>query len=337
MTAARLQTIRNFIGYVPTVFAAGGLRSNPSDNSDGSTAINWASGIPPSYAEMEQDGGKRALLADINCIGSLASRERYLWQHGGYHTFDMRVANLIGGYGFGAVLDWWNNATGLLRKVRCIKEDGNCFTPIDDPDHGVESSDPHWQIVDMIGQSTFKMENVAETEIIDPDFNYIYRGTNALYLQVSQSPTGNTYFTNKWTAPDDVKIVADSIFHDSTGIVRTSSQVYRDIPNPFFYGTGTWSSENLPENYQNLAGKNYAITGAVVSLIVTPPGGSSPITIKMMAQSSIGTYAGNGNSLGPIYLPKGTTMQVAIPISSDANLVSSLGISFNFKFRVFKV
>lgn len=320
MTAARLQTIRNLIGHVPHVFAADGLRSDPSANSDGSTSINWASGIPPSYAEMEQDGGKRALLADLNCIGSLSSRELYLWQHGGYHTFDMRVANLIGGYGFGAILDWWQNETGLLRKVRCIKEGGNCFTPLDDPDHGVESSDPHWQIVDMIGQSTFTMSSVAETEIPDPYYDFVFRGTNVLWLQVTPFTPGQTYYTNTWIAPADVKIVADSLFADRSGTMWTSSRTYTNLPNPLFYG---WDANS------------WTVFDNGVTLTITPPGGAKPLSLKISSLSPLGTYTGRGPSLGPIYLPKGTTMQVAVP--TRIGMRGHEGFAFNFKFKAYKV
>ena len=340
MTAERLQTIRNLIGYVPTVFAAGGLRSNPSDNSDGSTSINWASGIPPSYAEMEQDGGKRALLADINCIGSLATRELYLLQHGGYHTYDSRVADIIGGYGVGAILDWMQPSTGLLRKVRCVKEGGNCYTPIDDPDHGVESPEPHWQIVDIGGEGSFSMSDLVAIEILDPEYDSIYAGTNALYMQRSSFSPGSTYYTNTWTSPADVKVVAPAVFTDRYGYFKNAypwnngiTSVW-DIPNPCCAADGMYTSVIASTGSGSFQLNGNRFYSNSVTLVISAPDGSASMRIPMVAMSPWGKFSASGDGFGPVFLQKGTTMRFEVPTQPEWG--GGL-LNFNFKFKVYKV
>ena len=171
MTSAELESIRQSIPLVTSLFASGTEQTgpqwnDPSDNYAGSRFINWSEGIPPDYAMPYANGGKKVLRKDINAIGNIASRELYLLQHGGYHTFNLKVAKAIGGYPYGAFLDWYQPSTGWLRKVRCVKEGGNCFTPIDDMDHGVESGDAYWVIADIMDSVVGNADNgIVKTEI----------------------------------------------------------------------------------------------------------------------------------------------------------------------------
>lgn len=138
--------------------------NDPIDNDQNSGLINYYDGIPTDYATIPPDeehplaSGKRVLRKDLNAIGNLGTREYLLTARGGYHTFDANVAEMIGGYALGAILDWYQESTKWMRKVRCIKAigmdgatvDGNCKTPIEDPVHGVNGTGTHyWEIVDV--------------------------------------------------------------------------------------------------------------------------------------------------------------------------------------------
>lgn len=214
MTHEEVVALRQSMPIVSALFANGdGTPANPpawndpSANEAGSRVINWSEGIPPDYAMPYANSGKKVLRKDINAIGNIASRELYLLQHGGYHTFDDRVADAIGGYPNGAILDWYQESTGWLRKVRCVKEGGNCFTPIDDPDHGVGSGEAHWEIADTYDAY---ISDDSPTASIDTraapmplgGWGGAFWGGYCLEIQKGTSiASGDTAMSEAWTAP----------------------------------------------------------------------------------------------------------------------------------------
>lgn len=242
MTSAELESIKQSIPLVTSLFASGTEQTgpqwnDPADNYAGSRFINYAEGIPPDYAMPYANGGKKVLRKDINAIGNIASRELYLLQHGGYHTFNPEVAKAIKGYPYGAFLDWYQPSTGWLRKVRCVKDGGNCFTPIDDPDHGIGSGEPHWEIADIMDSVAASTENDTEKASVslrkvtppDGEEETLYYGGFRLEIL----PTGLTLQPGKkveskpWTAPFDSMI--------SFNFVR-NGKLYPTSPlGPMFY------------------------------------------------------------------------------------------------------
>lgn len=132
------------------------VTANIPDNNDGNV-FNYEVGFPEIYSRKytiadPEISGKRVLLGDINLIGNLGSRGLYIRQHGGIYQFDIRVCDKIGGYPEGAILDYWDVDSNELRKVICIKDGGNCYTPPDDVEHGINgtSGDRHWEICDTL-------------------------------------------------------------------------------------------------------------------------------------------------------------------------------------------
>ena len=232
MTSAELESIRQSIPLVTSLFASGTEQTgpqwnDPSDNYAGSRFINWSEGIPPDYAMPYANGGKKVLRKDLNAIGNIASRELYLLQHGGYHTFNQEVAKAIGGYPYGAFLDWYQPSTGWLRKVRCVKEGGNCFTPIDDPDHGVGSGEPHWEIADMFDEDRGADGDIVNTRAVEQPNNEkgAWFGGFCLEIQPCTLAPNQTVKSEPWKAPYDAMVSFPIIrsgwswFHQATRCV----------------------------------------------------------------------------------------------------------------------
>lgn len=215
MTSAQLKALKESIPTVTNLFANGdGTPSqigwnDPFDNDQGARLINWTEGIPPDYATPESNGGKKVLRKDVNAIGNIASRELYLLQHGGYHTFDMRVAEAIGGYPYGAFLDWYQPSTGWLRKVRCVKSGGNCYTPIDDPDNGIGSSQPHWEIADVMDEYALDGSSTVNTiaaPVPEGGIGGAFWGGYVLHIPEGTTiQSGQTAKSATWTAPFNAK------------------------------------------------------------------------------------------------------------------------------------
>ena len=173
MTTSQYKALLNQVPALRSMFAEGtGEFTDLLSNHPNSGFMNFIEGIPSEYASPlpstpgGAEKGKRLLRYDLNAIGNMATRELFLRQHGGYHTFDPRVADLIGGYANGAILDFYDPMTGWVRKARCIKTGGQCFTPIDDPDHGAYSEDPHWEFVDVNGDPKNRKFRLGDTREI---------------------------------------------------------------------------------------------------------------------------------------------------------------------------
>ena len=141
MTNDSFTNTKNNLGIIPIPFAGSESASKSTiGTTSGSGLINYIQGIPNVYATSILNQGKYLLRGDINAIGNLGTQNRFFEQCGGYHTYSADTANIIGGYPYKAILDWYDSTTGWIRKVRCIKTDGNCVTPIDDPTNGVNGS-----------------------------------------------------------------------------------------------------------------------------------------------------------------------------------------------------
>ena len=198
MTSSEYRQLVSEVPAIPCVFAsADGAATDISLNLMGSGLFNFDEGIPVNYAMKPTDGGSRILRRDINAIGNLGTRELYLRQRGGLHSFDAEVARLIHGYAYGAILDYIDPATGWVRKVRCIKPYGQCYTPIDDPMNGVNSQDPHWQFVDINPDiKKRKAFKLGDLESIDLKFSLEIDSTSA-------SHEIRYYYSETVTAPCD--------------------------------------------------------------------------------------------------------------------------------------
>jgi len=150
MTNSSFITTKESVGIIPVPFAHNGTKSTIG-TSAGTGLINYADGFPVEYAMpiSESTTGKYLIRGDFNAVGNIGTANHFFMQCGGYHTFSQAVSDLIGGYPLGAILDWYDSATGWIRKVRCIKNGGNCTIPIDDPTNGVNGSGTkYWSIVD---------------------------------------------------------------------------------------------------------------------------------------------------------------------------------------------
>ena len=254
MTGAQLRALRLSVleTTVTDLFANGDGTvaqkgwNDPFDSEDGSRSINWSEGIPPDYAMPYENEGKKILRKDVNAVGNLATRELYLLEHGGYHTFDSSVAEAIGGYPYGAFLDWYQPSTGWMRKVRCVKEGGNCFTPIDDPDHGVDSSDKYWEIADYLDDASQTSAGNVETKTATvPDGMLVaYGGFGVEIPYGTVIAPGQTAKSDPWTAPYDAMVEIPVFINPSYVSALDSSNLKN--PDVLVYA---YPASGVQENY----------------------------------------------------------------------------------------
>lgn len=156
--------------------------SIPSSESD--SEFNYVTGFPEIFSKKfsladPEESGKRVLLKDMNSIGIIGSTGLYEMQHGGIYQYDPRVAEIIGGYAQGAILDYWDPDTKELRKIICTKDGGDCITDPSDKDLGVFSTsvDKHWTICDTMHNVLRDSHNIiyggaslsVEQQIINTD------------------------------------------------------------------------------------------------------------------------------------------------------------------------
>lgn len=78
-----------------------------------SDSINFIDGFPDVYSAPKSNGGKFVTREDMNAIGNLASRNNFYHRCGGINTFDPALAEAIGGYPNGAVLDYFDGVNLL--------------------------------------------------------------------------------------------------------------------------------------------------------------------------------------------------------------------------------
>lgn len=91
--------------YIPEPFASGGLLKPVQETASSLNDVTFHDGFPSAYSAPSQNGGKFVERGQINAIGNLATVNEYFRACGGINTFDQRLANKIGGYYKGAVLE----------------------------------------------------------------------------------------------------------------------------------------------------------------------------------------------------------------------------------------
>lgn len=91
--------------YIPEPFANGGLLKPVQETASSLNDVTFHDGFPSAYSAPSQNGGKFVERGQINAIGNLATVNEYFRACGGINTFDQRLANKIGGYYKGAVLE----------------------------------------------------------------------------------------------------------------------------------------------------------------------------------------------------------------------------------------
>ena len=90
---------------IPEPFANGGLLNPVQEVASSQNDVTFHDGFPSVYSAPSQDGGKFVGRGQINALGNLATVNEYFRACGGINTFDQRLANKIGGYYKGAVLE----------------------------------------------------------------------------------------------------------------------------------------------------------------------------------------------------------------------------------------
>ena len=97
------------------------------------TDVNFPDGFPSAYGAPTDTSGKFVTRKEMNAIGNLASNDLFYHKCGGLNTFDADFCAAIGGYPYGAVLDYL--AGNQLYSVISLKDNnkvdftGNAPTP----------------------------------------------------------------------------------------------------------------------------------------------------------------------------------------------------------------
>lgn len=99
---------------------------------------NIFNGIADIFSIPPDKRGKYAERSDINQISNLITQEKFYEQCGGLNEFSDSVANKIGGYPKGAILDYIDS-NGILRKKKCLVE--NCFV------HPTDENTNEWETI----------------------------------------------------------------------------------------------------------------------------------------------------------------------------------------------
>ena len=206
MTNSSFITDKNSIGVIPVPFGHNGTLSTIGTTSNNET-INYPQGFPDKYATAVASGGKYLIRGDFNAIGHVGTANNFFMQCGGYHTFTSSVSGIISGYSYGILLDWYDTTNNVLRKVRCVKTDGNCTTPIDDAVNGVNGTGTHyWKIVDYNDKCWDGTITYGDT----------VNGTIANFTTLQ-----STYSSSSFTSPYNMKVVFS--FTCTGGYAKTSA------------------------------------------------------------------------------------------------------------------
>lgn len=95
---------------IPQPFASGDddhqAAFKPIDNEALTNDVNFVEGFTPAFAAPGSQGGRYVTRQEMNAIGHLASVNEFRRQVGGIITFNQDLADKIGGYPMGAVLEY---------------------------------------------------------------------------------------------------------------------------------------------------------------------------------------------------------------------------------------
>lgn len=163
---ATVEEMRTYVGVLPSMFATSPvsraiIKSVTAESADEVDSISFQYGIPPKYSGPVEKGGKYITRQMVNALGQIGSQAAFFEQCGGYYTFDERVCSEIGGYPKDAVLSFYDEGTGLFRRVRSLVDDNKWNFLL----YGVDGV--HWTYVDDIGMMTMHVDYSDSEDIAD--------------------------------------------------------------------------------------------------------------------------------------------------------------------------
>lgn len=156
---------------IPGLFA-GGTDADIHNVGSQESGFPFFLGIPSSYSSLT---GKKVCRMDMNGLGRLMSQSKWFNQAGGYYTFSQEVSDAIGGYPYGAILYFKDNASGYIRLVRSLIPDNN-YDFTQNPEF---INDEYWSFVDNVAPVSFRPR-------IFPDWSAIQGTTSTLSLLIGQ-------------------------------------------------------------------------------------------------------------------------------------------------------
>ncbi len=80
-------------------------------------SINFPQGFPSIYGSPASEGGKYVKRAELNAVGNMATNDLFYHKCGGLNTFDKKFCDAIGGYSYGAILDFIDRDNYSLFKI----------------------------------------------------------------------------------------------------------------------------------------------------------------------------------------------------------------------------
>ena len=114
--------LRRLVGVLPSPFAeiaSSRTEFAEEDTTPPSGMANFNTGFPEAFSKPLPEG-KVITRQMVNTLGHLGSQAQFFEQCGGYYTFDKGFCDAIGGYPKGAILQFFDEASGSLRPVRSL-------------------------------------------------------------------------------------------------------------------------------------------------------------------------------------------------------------------------
>lgn len=232
---------------------------------------NFIDGFPSAYGSPKSSGGQYITRAEMNGIGNLASRYEFFRRAGGLVTFDPDFCTKIGGYPYGAVLDYAYN--GSLFRVESLVDNNTVnFLQV-----GIDNI--NWRIL-----------NVAEGDVSITE-------TIVSNISVSQAPGNSiiTFFKAKRTGPlvvsGDMRITDDGS-NTPVSAPNIGNETYYIARGG--YGIGILDLGNVSEpDASNITFPNFTITTASTRSYISWDSHNWGMIIGQLSYAGSGFYSSN--------------------------------------------
>lgn len=226
---------------LPSEFCANGDKNEilATPSAEQPQLANFSTGFDKITETPIPLGGKAPERADFNGLFNLLSSALFYQQNGGQWTFMPEVANLIGGYPKGAILNYYNSTTGVNQRVISnINDNVNNF--LLDPSQIGDSSKPWSYVVDTGNFVTLDSEQTisGKKKFTQPTYGVSSSDVNSIVTTKSINKARNGYVV----FGNNIKLmwgITNSVAFDKANVVT--------LPTPF-------DSTNycvIPLNYNN--------------------------------------------------------------------------------------
>lgn len=235
---------------IPQPFAAGDADHQaafkPIDNEPLTNDVNFVEGFTPAFSAPGSQGGRYVTRQELNAVGHLASVNEFRRQVGGIVTFNPILAEKIGGYPMGAVLEYLDG----LNYYRVISRVDNNMVNFNEV--GVDGT--NWAYCER-GIVSEDVSGIVETGLVLPG-GLVFPENSGAYVSPMSFRAQKTGLLNAVGAVD-VTITSPSELLAGFGLAAhvtesggSSSQSPDDVQYLQFYSYGSWGWNVTGKNIQ---------------------------------------------------------------------------------------